>query len=278
MNSKIYICSFANLYLLPALKRFYNQAIEMNIFEDIFLYEELNLGKDFTNHFNDKLNYNVRGFGYWCWKPYIILKSLEKIKDGDILVYADTGCHLKKEYIDKMKNYIEYAEKYDIVAFELSIPDKFYTKSDLFNYFNVLNNKEITDTNTRCATSFVIKKTDKTIRFVNEWLKIFYYNFNLADDTPSVIKNLDGFVEHRHDQSIFSILSKLYNAKAITNFEDGKEPINFSRDKRGMYSDIIYKITWLIPFKNLRWKLKNILFNKFNNVFYKRLKKLSNSK
>ena len=96
MNSKIYICSFANLYLLPALKRFYNQAIEMNIFEDIFLYEELNLGKDFTNHFNDKLNYNVRGFGYWCWKPYIILKSLEKIKDGDILVYADTGLPSQK--------------------------------------------------------------------------------------------------------------------------------------------------------------------------------------
>lgn len=177
-----------------------------------------------------------------------------------------------------MKNYIEYAEKHDIVAFELRIPDKFYTKSDLFNYFNVLNNKEITDTNTRCATSLIIKKTDKTIRFLNEWLKVFYDNFNLADDTPSVIKNLDGFVEHRHDQSIFSILSKLYNAKAITNFEDGKEPINFSRDKRGMYSDIIYKITWLIPFKNLRWKLKNILFNKFNNVFYKRLKKLSNPK
>lgn len=100
----------------------------------------------------------------------------------------------------------------------------------------------------------------------------------MADDTPSVIKNLDGFVEHRHDQSIFSILSKLYNAKAIKNFEDGKEPINFTRDIRCMYSDIIYKITWLIPFKNLRWKLKNILFNKFNNVFYKRLKKLSNSK
>lgn len=93
-----------------------------------------------------------------------------------------------------MKNYIEYAEKYDIVAFELGIPDKFYTKSDLFNYFNVLNNKEITDTNTRCATSLIIKKTDKTIRFVNEWLKVFYDNFNLADDTPSVIKNLDGFV------------------------------------------------------------------------------------
>lgn len=104
------------------------------------------------------------------------------------MVYADTGCYLKKEYIDKMKNYIEYAEKHDIVAFEFGIPDKFYTKSDLFNYFNVLNNKEIMDTNTRCATSLIIKKTDKTIRFVKEWLKVFYDNFYLADDTPSVIK------------------------------------------------------------------------------------------
>ena len=277
MNSKVYICSFANLYLLPALKRFYNQALEMNIFEDIFLYEELTLGKDFKTRFKDKLNYNVRGFGYWCWKPYIILESLKRIDNGDILVYADAGCHLKKEYIDKMKNYIEDAEKYDIVAFELKMPDKFFAKSDLFDYFNVLNNKEITDTNIRCATSLIIKKTDKTIRFVNEWLKVFYDNFNLADDTPSTIKNLDGFVEHRHDQSIFSILSKLYNAKAITNFEDGKEPINFSRDIRCMYSNIVSK-TWLIPFKNLRWKLKKILFNKYHKKFYKRLEKLSNPK
>lgn len=78
-------------------------------------------------------------------------------------------------------------------------------------------------------------------------------------------------------KAYFLFLSKLYNAKAITNFEDGKEPINFTRDIRCMYSDIVSK-TWLIPFKNLRWKLKKILFNKYHNKFYKRLKKLSNSK
>lgn len=277
MNSKIYICSFSNLFLLPALKRFYNQALDMNIFDDIFLFEELTLGKDFKVRFKDKLNYNVRGFGYWCWKPYIILESLKRIEYNDILIYADTGCHLKKEYIDKMKNYIDYAKEYDIVAFELGMPDKLWTKSDLFQYFNVLDNKEITDTNTRCATCIIIKKSDKTIKFVNDWLKVFYNNFNLADDTPSAIKNLDGFIEHRHDQSIFSILSKLYNAKAIVDFEDGREPINFSRDIRNMYSDII-KTTWLIPFKNLRWKLKKILSVKFHKKFYKRLEKLSNPK
>lgn len=197
-------------------------------------------------------------------------------KQNKFLNYADTGCHLKKEYIDKMKNYIDYAKEYDIVAFELGTLDKFWTKSNLFQYFNVLDNKEITNTNTRCTTCMIIKKTDKTIRFVNDWLKVFYDNFNLADDTPYVIKNLDGFIEHRHDQSIFSILSKLYNAKAITDFEDGREPINFNIDRRNMYSDIIKTITWLIPFKNLRWKLKNILIVKYRKTFYKKLEKLSN--
>lgn len=197
-------------------------------------------------------------------------------KQNKFLNYADTGCHLKKEYIDKMKNYIDYAKEYDIVAFELGTLDKFWTKSNLFQYFNVLDNKEITNTNTRCTTCMIIKKTDKTIRFVNDWLKVFYDNFNLADDTPYVIKNLDGFIEHRRDQSIFSILSKLYNAKAITDFEDGREPINFNIDRRNMYSDIIKTITWLIPFKNLRWKLKNILIVKYRKTFYKKLEKLSN--
>ena len=278
MNSKIYLCSFANLYLLPALKRFYKQAFDMNVFEDIFLYEELTLGKDFKSRFDDKLNYSVRGFGYWCWKPYIILESLKRIEYNDILFYVDIGCHFKKEYSDRMKNYIEMAEKYDIVVFEgIGLLDKYWTKADLFKYFNVLDNKEITDTNTRFATAIIMKKTDKNIRLVNDWLKVFYTDFSLADDTPSEIKNLDGFIEHRHDQSIFSILSKLYNAKVIDDFDDGKEAIHFSRDKRCIYSDIIY-ITWLIPFKNLRWKLKNILFNIFSKKFYKRLEKLSNPK
>lgn len=272
---KVYICSFANLYLLPSLKRFYKEALDMNIFSDIFLYEELALGKDFKVRFEDKLNCNVRGFGYWCWKPYIVLESLKRIEYEDILIYADSGCRLKKEYSDKMKIYIEYAEKYDIVAFELGFPDRLWTKADLFDYFKVLDNKEITESNARFATYFIIKKTDKTIKFINEWLNVFYTNFNLADDSPSKIKNLEGFIENRHDQSVFSILSKLYNAKAIADYEDGKEPINIARDRRGMYNDIVSK-TWFIPFKNLRWKLKNILFVFFHKKFYKKLERLSN--
>lgn len=184
-KNNIYICSFANIYLIPALKRFYNQASDMNIFTDIFLYNEFNFSKDFNDTFKHKLNYNVRGFGYWCWKPYIILESLKKIEYNDILFYADIGCHFNKKYIEKMKSYIEDVKKYDLLAIELSgLADKKYIKADLFDYFNVLDNKNITDSNTRCATCIIMKKTDKNIELINDWLKVFKYNFHLADDTP----------------------------------------------------------------------------------------------
>jgi hypothetical protein len=30
-----------------------------------------------------------RGFGWYCWKPYIIWRTLEKCDDGDIVLFLD---------------------------------------------------------------------------------------------------------------------------------------------------------------------------------------------
>ena len=36
-------------------------------------------------------------------------------------------------------------------------------------------------------------------------------NYHVIDDSPSIRKNIPGFKEHRHDQSIFSALTKIFN-------------------------------------------------------------------
>jgi hypothetical protein len=36
-------------------------------------------------------------------------------------------------------------------------------------------------------------------------------NYHLIDDTPSKSPNFTEFIEHRHDQSILSLLTKLYD-------------------------------------------------------------------
>ncbi|WP_288550180.1 hypothetical protein [uncultured Brachyspira sp.] len=125
-----------------------------------------------------------RGFGYWCWKPFIVLKTLESMNDDDILLYADVGCHLNKEAINKFYKYLDIVIENGALCFELGYVEKSWTKSDLFNYFNVLDNKNITDTFQRAATSFLLLKNDINLNIVNKWLQVYYDDFSLADDTP----------------------------------------------------------------------------------------------
>jgi hypothetical protein len=83
MTYKKYLCAFADERLILTLKRFKKQAKRLKFYNGIYLYSENNLEKSFYEHFNDK--FKLRGFGYWAWKPQIILQTLEKINDGDIL-------------------------------------------------------------------------------------------------------------------------------------------------------------------------------------------------
>ncbi len=293
---EIYFCAFADTDKLETLRRIHSQAMEMGIFKEIFIYNELNLGVDFSNDFKDKLLFNVRGFGYWVWKPYIILESMKKIEYGDILFYSDAGSHLDSKYLYIFNEYIELVEKNDALFFTLFDGDRFiekrWTKSDVFDYFEVLGDKKYTDTPQIEANTIFLKKTDKNIEFLEKWLDIFYNNFSLADDSPSIIENDPDFIENRHDQSILSILVKKNNMFTLPckNIYSDISFIRIKRDKssilknnekiaqhfkneilelklqlkemekmKKMFFDLIDKIVWFIPVKSLRNKFRNKL-------------------
>lgn len=265
--TKIYLCSFADSFYKNASKRFKQQAAELNIFDDIFIYDEYDLDSDFRLKFCDKLKFSTRGFGYWVWKPHIILKTLEKIDDDSILIYADIGCHINNINIKKFNYYINIVAENNFLSFSLksfdnkSFKEEIWTKADLFDYFNVLNKDEIINTDQICTTNFYLKKTNENVKFLKRWQKVYYDNFNLADDSPSLIPNVNNFIEHRHDQSIFSILVKL-NQFHVLNYEYYDEPITHNRDKEH-YFKYIYKITNYFPsnniINNIKYKLNNLL-------------------
>ena len=60
-----------------------------------------------------------------------------------------------------------------------------------------------------------IRKELKMVSLIQSWLDVYSDDFHLADDTSSHSLNEPGFVEHRHDQSIFSLLLKRYGTSAI---------------------------------------------------------------
>ena len=63
---------------------------------------------------------------------------------------------------------------------------------------------------------------------LKQWLKVFE-NMLLIDDSISVLKNHKNFIEHRHDQSVFSLLCKLNNIFSLSVYEN----CEWSLDNKG---------------------------------------------
>jgi len=272
---KKYFCAFASSNMQRSLERIKRQAVKMRVYDQICVYNENDLSADFKEHFKEKL-VPSRGFGYWVWKPQIILQTLEKMNDGDILQYTDAGCHLNKRGTKRLNEYFEMANisETGILAITtkasddlklystLSLPEKYWTKGDLFDYFNVRHDKSIYDSEQIGAPVLFVKKTVRSMVIIREFLQVFYDNFSLADDTVSQSPNFEGFIENRHDQSILSIIFKKNNVPTVSAFELFQPHFLFYKLRN-------YPI-WLLrdrnPTGNLSERLKNrlkILYKKY---------------
>ena len=125
-EQKIYFCTFANNKIRNSRLRLVRQAIAMNVYDEVFSYNETCFDYIFNNFHKQLIKKSPRGFGYWSWKPYIILKSFEKMKNGDVLHYADAGCHLNPKGNVRLQDYIQFAlnSNKGIIAFETKEPEE----------------------------------------------------------------------------------------------------------------------------------------------------------
>ena len=232
---KIYFISFGSTdKYLNSINRIKQQTNNMNIFDKIFVYTENDFDKDFINKHQDFIKNSKRGYGYWLWKSYFVQKTLNIMDEGDILIYADSGCSLinTPAAIKRLNQYITLCNKLENanLSFQMCFPEKTYTKMDLFHRLDV-NNISMLESGQLVGGIFVLKKCTKTVNLIND-----YYNlsqeYHLIDDSPSTIPNDPEFVDHRHDQSLFSILRKKYGTILIpdeTWYPDFRDPkvLNF---------------------------------------------------
>lgn len=235
MNKKVLV-SFGDSRVNRSLDRLRKQADALSTYDELFIFNEDDLETDFQLEFAQVLNSKTRGFGYWVWKPQVILQVLSQLSDGDILHYVDVGCHLNVAGRERLLQYFEIASesKSGILVFQATRPepplhddgrdipkwiDRDWSKGDLIDHFDVRDNLEILDSPTIQSGTFFIRKNEATVKFITKWLQTYRDDFSFADDSPSKSENYENFKEHRHDQAIFSILSKIEGAAKISASE-----------------------------------------------------------
>lgn len=198
---------------------------------------------------NKEILSKPRGGGYWLWKPYIIKKTFDSLQYGDYLFYCDAGAVILKP-IQLLIDAMEKA-KVNVMCFELTLKERLYSKRDAFVLLDCDSNG-YAETPQRLDGYIILKKTsgsniaDNLVdidELLNDFL-CFCKDMRIVSDSANVmgLPNYEGFVENRHDQTVWSLLTKKYGIPAFRDPSQwGKNEKLFpeSIQKRSEYPVII---------------------------------------
>ena len=152
-----------------------------------------------------------RGFGWFCWKPFILLETLERMQDGDIVCFVDGDTY---PIADFSVLYEECARIGGAMVFAAQgCSNRQWVKRDCLM---IMSQDDLKWHDTQhCAARFMLfqKGPWQVRQFLMEWLT-YCLNPNATTFEPSIYgPELPGFEQHRTEQAIFSMLVAKYGWK-----------------------------------------------------------------
>jgi hypothetical protein len=168
--------------------------------------------------FNENVNKDTRGYGFWMWKPIILRQTLDMLDEGDIVAYVDSGNMI----INSLDYIFNEVDRNGIVLFDnrdgnyqrTTHINKEWTKRDAFILMGCDDESYYNSVQVDASYQFY-KKCKMTECFISEY-SLFCENENIISDRPNITKeNLPCFIDHRHDQSIISLMAKKYNISLL---------------------------------------------------------------
>ena len=175
---------------------------------------------------------NGRGAGLWLWKPYFVHRVLRDLDEGDWLFYSDSGAL----FIDSVHPLVDFASErdLDVLAFELLFLERQYTKRDTFLLLGC-DEPRFADTRQRLASFSLWRASSSALSLAQKWLAVAQDERALTDLDNCLGKpNYPGWIEHRYDQSIFSLLTKKAGMPAF------RDPSQFGMAHTADYPDSTY--------------------------------------
>jgi hypothetical protein len=122
-------------------------------------------------------NHKTNEIGFLRWKPYIILRELEKLDDGDIVFYRDCNVSKYKDILygipdirNTINSILEYCETDFFAPIEsfLRFKMNLCVKQEVFDYFNLGRNNENYLVN---ASVIIVRKSEQSVRLLKLWLE-----------------------------------------------------------------------------------------------------------
>lgn len=212
----IYAMTCADQNYMPCAEFHMKTAIKKGKVDKTIICNIEELDEDFKKK-NQKILSSGEGRkrGFYVWKPYYVNKVLSQIAYGDFLIYLDSAGFYYRSDVHEIVNYMLQNNVDMVGTRRFPYLDKHWTRRDTFVYMGC-DTSEYTDRKQCMGGCFILQKTEKTVKLIQEWIE-YAQNFQIIADTDNTcgLDNYEGFVAHRHDQSIMSILQTKYHVVTI---------------------------------------------------------------
>jgi len=207
--------SYANWWMKSVQKFNSDKTRRSGFFDKVICASPRDLDKEFRLKHKNLLRYYHRGGGYWVWKPYIIRKVLATLKKEDFLFYVDADHYVTEAIEPLIKLMLKWNQ--DLLPFEGVLPNSkeiCWNKRDLLLAMDCDRPEFFNTPNIRAASSLWKGDSSFALKFLDEWMS-YAENEHFLTDIPSKTLNYPEFLEHRHDQSIYSLLVKKHGLKTL---------------------------------------------------------------
>jgi len=192
-------------------------------------------------------NPGVQSIGFFAWKPLIMLLELEKMNDGDILVYRDVNC----TKIEVYKNYDNFRE--NVEGFINYVNFDFFVSRCHEGWVEPFSHKFFCKTNTIrelgenhpfsynypmiWAGFICVRKSDISIKLLKDWLHACENEEWINGEQYGELQ--DGFVWSCSEQSLLSLIISNWIRKRVHNIPINYPQVVFAeRDLNRGYSNI----------------------------------------
>ncbi len=207
---KLNLLTYSDSLFAPMQEKLVAHASSLGCFDTIYTKHRENLvSTDFYSTHKDILD-RPKGGGYCLWKPFFIIQALSRMDENDILLYMDAADWIENG--DTLRSTVmELMKDKDLLLTDGAYRNADWTRRDTFvmmgcdseKYWNAIQLE---------AGIVVVKNTEFTNKMLLEWLNWCKIAAVVTeDDNVCGLPNLDGFREHRYDQSVLTNLRYKYD-------------------------------------------------------------------
>lgn len=219
---ELYFATFANESWGVARNRIRREAEAMGVFKEVFVYGESDLDAGFREKHAGFVRAHPRGYGAYVWKPQVVFQALGRMPEGAVLLYADAGCVLNKEGVGRLLEYAEMvaAHPSGILGFNITYPMEEWTKREVIEHYGLTAAERRAPQH--AGGIHLTHNVPAGRAFITQW-RDDCERYELISDFRRLPAHPE-FRDHRHDQSVFSILFHRHGGLSLPD-ETWWEPV-----------------------------------------------------